>query len=61
MPMKLRLPSKRSGKVRHVGLSFHDRAEVLDEIPTAYPQVEVVQIQLNYGTLRMPLSSRACK
>ena len=33
---------KEEGKVRHVGLSFHDRAEVLDEILTAYPQVEVV-------------------
>lgn len=30
---------KEEGKVRHVGLSFHDRAEVLDEILTAYPQV----------------------
>ena len=39
---------KAEGKVRHVGLSFHDRAEVLDQILTDYPQVEVVQIQLNY-------------
>jgi hypothetical protein len=36
------------GKVRHVGLSFHDKAEVLDEILTDYPQVDIVQIQLNY-------------
>lgn len=39
---------KNEGKIKHVGLSFHDKAEVLDEILTAYPQVEVVQIQLNY-------------
>lgn len=39
---------KAEGKVRHVGLSFHDRAEVLDQILTEYPQVEVVQIQFNY-------------
>ena len=39
---------KREGKIRHVGLSFHDTAEVLDKILTAYPEVEVVQIQLNY-------------
>ena len=39
---------KAAGKVRHVGISFHDRAGVLDRILTEYPQVEVVQIQFNY-------------
>ena len=39
---------KAEGKIHHVGLSFHDRAEVLDQILTEYPQVEVVQIQFNY-------------
>ena len=39
---------KEQGKVRHVGLSFHDKAEVLEEILTDYPQLEVVQLQLNY-------------
>ena len=39
---------KAEGKICHVGLSFHDRAEVLDQILTEYPQVEVVQIQFNY-------------
>ncbi len=39
---------KAEGKIRHVGLSFHDRAEVLDEILTDHPEVEVVQIQFNY-------------
>ena len=39
---------KKEGKVRHVGISFHDRAEVLEQILTEYPQVEVVQIQFNY-------------
>ncbi len=39
---------KNEGKIKHVGLSFHDKAEVLDEILNEYPQVEVVQIQLNY-------------
>lgn len=36
------------GKIKHFGLSFHDKAEVLDEILTEYPQIEVVQIQFNY-------------
>ncbi|WP_130837167.1 aldo/keto reductase [Lachnoclostridium sp. Marseille-P6806] len=39
---------KAEGKVRHVGLSFHDKAAVLDQILTEYPQVEFVQIQFNY-------------
>ena len=39
---------KAEGRIRHVGLSFHDRAEVLDHILTEYPQIEVVQIQFNY-------------
>ena len=39
---------KAEGKVRHVGLSFHDTAEYLDKILTEYPQIEVVQIQFNY-------------
>ncbi len=39
---------KKQGKVKHVGISFHDSAEVLDEILSTYPQVEIVQLQLNY-------------
>ncbi len=36
------------GKIKHFGISFHDKAEVLEEILTEYPQIEVVQIQFNY-------------
>ncbi len=39
---------KKEGKVHHVGLSFHDKAVVLDKILTEYPEVELVQIQFNY-------------
>ena len=39
---------KAEGKIRHVGISFHDTAEVLDKILTDCPQIEVVQLQLNY-------------
>ena len=39
---------KAEGKVRHVGISFHDRAEVLEQLLTDYPEIEVVQIQFNY-------------
>ena len=52
---------KTEGKIRHVGLSFHDKAEVLDEILTAYPQIEAVQIQLNYLDFDDPaVQSRLC-
>lgn len=39
---------KAEGKIRHVGISFHDTAEVLEQILTDYPEIEVVQIQFNY-------------
>ena len=39
---------KKEGKVKHVGFSFHDTAEVLEQILTEHPEVEYVQLQLNY-------------
>ncbi len=39
---------KKEGKVKHVGISFHDKAEVLEKILKEYPEIEVVQIQFNY-------------
>lgn len=39
---------KVEGKIRHMGMSFHDKAEVLDRILQKHPEIEVVQIQLNY-------------
>lgn len=39
---------KAEGKIRHVGLSFHDKADVLEEILTRHPEMEYVQLQLNY-------------
>ena len=39
---------KAEGKVRHVGMSFHDNAEALDKILTWHPELEFVQLQFNY-------------
>ena len=39
---------KAEGRIRHFGISFHDKAEVLDMILTEHPEIEVVQIQFNY-------------
>ena len=42
------LELKKEGKIHHFGISFHDKADVLDRILTEYPQIEIVQIQFNY-------------
>lgn len=52
---------KKEGKVKHVGLSFHDTADVLDGILSDYPQIEAVQIQLNYVDYKDPaIQSAKC-
>lgn len=55
------LEFKKEGKIKHFGISFHDKAEVLEEILKEYPQIEVVQIQLNYVDFDDPaVQSRKC-
>ncbi len=39
---------KQEGKVRRMGFSFHDSPEVLEKILTEHPEVDFVQLQLNY-------------
>ncbi len=39
---------KAEGKIKHIGFSFHDTSEVLDKILTDHPEVELVQLQINY-------------
>ena len=39
---------KAEGKIRHIGMSFHDTADVLDKILTDRPEIEIVQLQINY-------------
>ena len=49
------------GRIKHLGISFHDKAAVLEHILTEYPQIEVVQIQLNYVDFEDPsVESRKC-
>lgn len=40
---------REKGLARHIGLSFHDRADVLDRLLSAHPEFEFVQLQLNYA------------
>ena len=52
---------KKEGKIRHVGMSFHDRPEVLDQILTEHPEIEVVQLQFNYVDYDAPdIQSYGC-
>ena len=39
---------KEEGKIKHLGISFHDNATFLDKILTEHPEIEFVQIQFNY-------------
>jgi len=39
---------KKEGKIRNVGISFHDTPELLDEVLTAHPELDFVQLQINY-------------
>ncbi len=39
---------KADGKVRHIGFSHHDNAEKLEQIIVAHPEMEFVQLQVNY-------------
>ena len=39
---------KKQGLVKHMGFSFHDNAELLDKVLTEHPEMEFVQLQINY-------------
>jgi hypothetical protein len=39
---------KKQGLVKHMGFSFHDNAALLDKVLTEHPEVEFVQLQMNY-------------
>lgn len=42
------MKKKEEGKLHHLGFSFHDKAELLDQILTEHPETEFVQLQINY-------------
>ena len=39
---------KQKGLVRRTGFSYHDSASLLDKILDAHPEIDVVQLQINY-------------
>ena len=55
------MDKKEKGLIRHAGFSFHDKAEVLDRVLTDHPEMEFVQLQLNYLDWESEwVQSRAC-
>ena len=42
------MDKKEKGLVKHVGFSFHDNAQLLDKVLTEHPEMEFVQLQINY-------------
>lgn len=55
------LEMKEQGKIKHVGFSFHSTPEELDEILTKHPEMEFVQLQINYADWENPaIQSKAC-
>lgn len=42
------IDKKEKGLVKHIGFSYHDNAELLDKVLTEHPEMEFVQLQINY-------------
>lgn len=52
---------KQAGKIKHVGFSFHSTPEELEAILTKHPEMEFVQLQINYADWENPaVQSRGC-
>ena len=52
---------KAEGKIRHIGFSFHDVSSLLAEILENHPEMEYVQLQINYLDWESPaIESRVC-
>ena len=51
---------KEKGLIRHLGFSFHAGPKLLDQVLTDHPEVDFVQLQINYSDWENPaVSSRA--
>lgn len=52
---------KKEGKIKHVGFSFHSTPEELEEILKNHPEMEFVQLQINYADWENPaIKSKEC-
>ena len=52
---------KEEGKIKHLGISFHDTSDVLENILKEHDEIEIVQIQFNYVDFKDPsVQSEKC-
>jgi predicted aldo/keto reductase-like oxidoreductase len=52
---------KAKGLVKNIGFSYHDGPELLDKLLTEHPEMDVVQLQINYLDWKNPkVQSKAC-
>ncbi len=52
---------KALGRIKNCGFSFHADPELLEELLTAHPEVDFVQLQINYADWENPgVASRRC-
>ncbi|MCC8123011.1 MAG: aldo/keto reductase [Oscillospiraceae bacterium] len=52
---------KAEGRIRHLGFSIHAGADHLEEVLTAHPEMEFVQLQINFADWESPtVQSRKC-
>ena len=49
------LKKKEEGKIKHFGFSFHGSPDLLEKVLDEHPQMEFVQIQLNYADWTNPV------
>lgn len=49
------MQKKAEGKIKHFGFSYHGSPELLEKVLDKHPEVEFVQIQLNYADWNNPV------
>lgn len=49
------MEKKKKGQIKHFGFSFHGTPGLLEEVLSEHPEVEFVQIQLNYADWDNPI------
>ena len=52
---------KAEGKIKHIGFSFHDDSQLLEELLVKHPETEYVQLQINYLDWESPsIEAKTC-
>ena len=49
------MQKKAEGKIKHFGFSYHGSPELLEKVLDKHPEIEFVQIQLNYADWNNPI------